>query len=773
MTPSLVAAAVMEAGLSNQPASGSAWGRIRGARRLVVAPTQTVHYCRQPASERTVVLARTLVIAVAALAAGIAAAPAQAAVPAGFTDQLVATVGVPTAIAFTPDGRGLITTQGGQLRVLTAAGALVGTPALDFSTKMCTNSERGMLGVAVDPAFATNGFVYLYYTLRKGAACDATAVNRVSRVVLSAANVAGSEVVLIDNIHSPAGNHNGGDLQFGKDGNLYISVGDGGCDYAGGGCAGANNAARDRHALLGKILRITPSGGIPADNPFQGAGTGRCNVAGITTAGWWCQETYAWGLRNPYRMAFDPNAAGTRFHINDVGQAAWEEIDLGAAGADYGWNVREGFCVNGSLTNCGPPPTGMTNPIFTYGRSDGCTSITGGAFVPTGVWPAAYQGKYMFADFVCGKIFRLDPDGLGGFTRVDFATGLSSVVHLTFGPVASTRALYYTTYAAGGQVRRIRSTAALTVTTAGSGSGFVDSVPAGIDCGRNIAAHADCTEAVPQGDAVTLTAHPAAGTQFAGFVGAGCTGGPTCTVTMTDARAVTATFCPAASLPAVVRGSTGWHLRNVLSSGAATASFSYGTRPMVGVMGDWDGNCTETVGSFEGGAFKLRNTNGPGAADTTVTFGDPRGFALAGDFNADGTDDLAVFRNGTWEVRDMRSATTRTFVYGTGSWPSTVPVTGDWNGDGIDGIGTYTLATGVWSLRNTADAGSPDVAAPFVFGSSTRYPVIGDWNGDGTDTVATKLMSAATWQWRNSNGAGAVDGSIEYGMSNDLPLAWR
>ena len=159
--------------------------------------------------------------------------------------------------------------------------------------------------------------------------------------------------MLIDNIPSPAGNHNGGDVQFGKDGNLYVSVGDGGCDYAGNsGCAGLNDAARDEHVLVGKILRITPSGAIPADNPFTGSGTARCNASGATSAGMRCQETFAWGLRNPFRIALDPNAADTRFH-QDVGQGTWEETDLGAAGADYGWNLREGRCATGSTTNCG------------------------------------------------------------------------------------------------------------------------------------------------------------------------------------------------------------------------------------------------------------------------------------------------------------------------------------------------------------------------------------------------------------------------------------
>jgi glucose/arabinose dehydrogenase len=397
------------------------------------------------------------------LLAGFAVREADAIVPAGFEDSLVASVASPTAIAFTPDGRLLITTQPGRLRIY-QNGALLATPALDLASVICSNSERGLLGVAVDPSFATNGYIYLFYTFNKSGSCAqntaSAPVNRVSRFTLSSSNTVGraSELILIDNIPSPNGNHNGGDLQIGRDGHLYVSVGDGGCDWLGNsGCAGANDAARDRHVLLGKILRITRTGGIPSSNPFLGSGTVRCNVTGSGQPGQTCQETFAWGLRNPFRIAFDPNATGTRFFINDVGQAAWEEIDEGLAGADYGWNVREGHCANGSTTNCGAPPTGMTNPIFDYSHADGCASITGGAFVPNSVWPSAYQGTYLFSDYVCGTIFRLTRQSDGTYTRTSFATSLggSSAVAMTFGPHNGSQALYYTTYASGGQVRRI------------------------------------------------------------------------------------------------------------------------------------------------------------------------------------------------------------------------------------------------------------------------------------------------------------------------------
>ncbi len=388
------------------------------------------------------------------------ALPAVAVVAPGFTDTLVASVGLPTALAFTPDGRLLITTQGGTLRIY-QGGVLLATPALSFaSNQICTASEQGLLGVAVDPAFAANNFIYLFYTAE-----TPTCVNRVSRYTLPAGNVIdpATQLVLIDNMPSPAGNHNAGDLQFGKDGNLYVSIGDGGCDYAGdSGCAGVNDAARDQHVLTGKVLRIAPDGSIPADNPFQGAGTARCNVTGSTTAGNRCRETFAWGFRNPFRMGFDPNAAGTRFFINDVGQGAWEEIDLGQAGADYGWNCREGAHQNLSVPPCSPTPPNMVDPVFEYvhgqqipGTSSptNCNCISGGAFVPAGLWPG-FDGAYLFGDCVCGGMFKLTQSG-SAFAASDFACGLGTLVHMLFGPHGATQALYYTTYASGGQVRRV------------------------------------------------------------------------------------------------------------------------------------------------------------------------------------------------------------------------------------------------------------------------------------------------------------------------------
>ena len=411
------------------------------------------------------------VLVITPLLSGTAAA--QPVVPPGFVDELVAGVGAPTAMAFTPDGRLLVTRQSGSLRVVTAAGTLLPTPALSLSAaQVCTNSERGLLGVAVDPAFAANRYVYLFYTRNVTGSCATGSHgprNRVSRFVLPDTNVidAATEVVLVDGIRSFGGNHNAGDLRFGRDGYLYVATGDGGTDYAGdSGSAGANDAARDEFQLLGKVLRVDRDGGIPPSNPFQGAGTDRCNVTGETTPGLRCRETFAWGFRNPFRFAADPNDPGTRFFVNDVGQGAREEIDDLVAGSDFGWNCREGTRVNSTTGPCSPMPAGMVDPRFEYPHGpsvvpgtavSGCNSITGGAFVPNGVWPAEYDGTYLFADYVCGAIFRIPAAG-AATVATTFVSNLggSSATSLLFGPYGSTQALYYTTYAAGGQVRRLR-----------------------------------------------------------------------------------------------------------------------------------------------------------------------------------------------------------------------------------------------------------------------------------------------------------------------------
>lgn len=375
---------------------------------------------------------------------------ASAAVPGGFTDSLVTSISQPTDIAFTPSGSMVVTSQGG--RLYKRSGSTT-TQVLNISGKICSDFERGLLGAAIDPDFSSNSFIYLYYTFNKHNTCAYNSafspVNRVSRFTFQGTTVA-NETVLIDNIPSPGGNHNAGGIVFGPDEYLYIAVGDGGCRLGDpNSCGGSNTNARLKHHMLGKILRVNRNGVAPTSNPFYDEG-GTCRSTGSTSSGVHCRETYAWGLRNPFKIAVDPNSASTRLFANDVGQNAWEEIDHILSGRDYGWNACEAYYNRGTSTDCG---VAQTDPIFAYARGGSCNAISAGAFIPNNAWPSTYNNRYFFADYTCGTIWSLRQSG-GSWNREVFASGLGAVTELEFGPYNNSTALYYTNYG-NGQIRRI------------------------------------------------------------------------------------------------------------------------------------------------------------------------------------------------------------------------------------------------------------------------------------------------------------------------------
>ncbi|HEY2561802.1 MAG TPA: PQQ-dependent sugar dehydrogenase [Caldimonas sp.] len=304
--------------------------------------------------------------------------------PAGFTrnESWVAGLASATAFAQAPDGRLFVAEQGGTLRVV-KNGALLATPFVSITVDSA--GERGLIGVALSPNFATNGFVYVYATRTTGGAH-----NRISRFTANGdLAAAGTETTLVDlpNL-STATNHNGGGMHFGSDGKLYVGVGE-----------NANPPqAQDLSVPFGKLLRFNEDGTIPADNPFF------ATQSGVARAIW------AYGLRNPYTFAVEPGTG--RIHINDVGQNTWEEIDVGAAGANYGWPNSEG------PDNVG---AGITGPLFTYKHSAANPpgsgpggffvgfAIAGGAFYPaSGPFPPGYRDQYYFADYVNQFVGRLD-----------------------------------------------------------------------------------------------------------------------------------------------------------------------------------------------------------------------------------------------------------------------------------------------------------------------------------------------------------------------------
>jgi glucose/arabinose dehydrogenase len=340
--------------------------------------------------------------AVASLWAGFVCAGLAAgqSVPAGFAATPLATgLGNVTCLAVAPDGRVFIGIQGGAIRVY-KAGTLLATPFYTFTVN--SSGERGVIGLAFDPDFASNGNVFVHISR-----ATPTIGGSIMRLTASppSADVApaGSAVQIFDvGTYSAATNHVGGGMHFGLDGKLYIGVGD-----------NANSAnAQSLSTCFGKFLRINADGSIPADNPTSFAG-----LSGAPTGNQ--RAIWAVGLRNPFTSGIHPDTG--RLHINDVGNSAWEEINVGAAGRNYGWPTTEGDFSQPAFPN-------FTRPLYTYSHSVGFAIAGGVFFVPVATtFPPAYYDQYFFADYVNGWIKTLDwTTG----TASDFATGFGGIVDL-------------------------------------------------------------------------------------------------------------------------------------------------------------------------------------------------------------------------------------------------------------------------------------------------------------------------------------------------------
>jgi glucose/arabinose dehydrogenase len=395
-------------------------------------------------------LSMALTALVAAQAAG--SVPVANALPSGFSEQVVTTLGPLTGVEALPDGAVVALEQSGRLVLIDdrAGSAAVRTLA---RFDVCSDSERGLLGFAIDPAYVTSGFVYVYRTIPSGAPGGCS--NRVSRFFMTGNGLdLGSERILIDGISSVNGNHNGGDIEIGNDGYLYVATGDAGRDPRGdSGGAGSNDAGQDRSLLNGKILRVDRSTGRAAPgNPFSGPGSADCRIRGNTpsTPQTTCREIFAYGLRNPYRFAFDPNTSATRFFINDVGQNTREEVNEGAAGANYGWPLREGRCPQGENPPCAGPTSGLVDPITDYGHDDGLF-VTGGAFVPNGVWPESYDGTYLVSDGGFGTTWAWDGETDLGSSFVFLDASRPTDMVFANGPTGT--ALWYVQQ--NGEVRKV------------------------------------------------------------------------------------------------------------------------------------------------------------------------------------------------------------------------------------------------------------------------------------------------------------------------------
>ncbi len=527
--------------------------------------------------------------------------------PNGFTESVLAGgLTAPTGLTVAPDGRLFVTEQGGSLRVV-KDGALLPAPFVSVTTD--ASGERGLLGVALDPDFAANQFVYVYYTVP--AAGGRPAFNRVSRFTASGdAAVAGSETVLLElDPLSSAINHNGGAIHFGPDGKLYVAVGENG--------NGAN--AQVLTNRLGKILRINPDGTIPADNPATIAGFAD-PPQGLNRAIW------AAGLRNPFGFAFQPGTG--RMIVHDVGAAEFEEINEGGPGRNYGWPTTEGDFDPATFP-------AFTRPLYAYGHTGDPlftgSAITGGTFYnpATLQFPAEFVGDYFFTDLTGGWIDRID-FGTGQVTN--FASDLTGNLPVALATEANGDLLYGARGSGGGQgaVYRIAFTATGgpfagpgdSIVAAGAGAGGAP-VVAVFDAKTGEAlARLPAFEAAFTGGVRVATADVTGDRVPDVVVGAGPGGGPHVKV---------------------IDGATGTVARDFF---AFEPTFTGGVYVAADDL-DRDGFADLIVSADVGGGPRLRVLSGRTGATIADFFALETTFTgglrvSSGDVNADGTPDLVV-----------------------------------------------------------------------------------------------------------------------------------
>jgi glucose/arabinose dehydrogenase len=297
----------------------------------------------------------------------------QPTLPEGFIAQQIVSGINPVALNFDPNGRLFITELTGNILLVEndiVHDEPVGVIPVD------NTGERGLYGIAFDPDFEFNQYIYLYYSVQNAN------YNRLSRFKLHDNHIHyEEEEILMEFDFTTAVIHNGGDIKFGPDGKLYIAVGDGGTPAL----------AQSQNSLFGKILRINPDGSVPTDNPFY------------TTNQGIYKSIYAYGLRNPFTFDFN----GDTLFASDVGQSDYEEINNILPGKNYGWPIVEGMLSSSGVA----PPENYIDPVYTYSHAEGC-AITGAAFYnpQVSVFPDEFKNKYFFGDYCNNTVKALDPE---------------------------------------------------------------------------------------------------------------------------------------------------------------------------------------------------------------------------------------------------------------------------------------------------------------------------------------------------------------------------
>lgn len=611
----------------------------------------------------------------------------------------------PILVRHAGDGtkRMFVVQQRGIIKVV-QPGSNTTTDFMNISSKVsASGSEQGLLGLAFHPNFETNSFFFVNYTRQSD---GATIVARYKATNGNTIGDPNSEVIIL-NIAQPFSNHNGGMIEFGPDGHLYIGMGDGGS----GGDPG--NRAQNINDLLGKMLRITPSlaepvPGAPYTNPPTNPYVG---IAGA-------DEIYAIGLRNPWRWSFDRGGTN-QLWAGDVGQDAVEEFDIVGLGTNLGWRFFEGnTCTGSEPALCTTPPANYVPPVGQYANAGSRCAITGG-YVYRGTQRTFPDGTYIYADYCTGEIWTWNGSAISPL--VDTPRLIAS-----FGEDEDGELYVVHNNSSSGMVEKIvrqKSSADfdgdfrtdLSIFRPSTGTWYIlnssNSTLGGLTFGLN--------GDVPVAD------------DYDG-----------------DGRTDVGIYRPAAG---------SWYIVN--SSNSSISSYSWGLSGDVPVAGDYNGDARADIAVFRNGTWYISYTSGGG---NTLNFGSAGDRPVVGDYDGDGKADVAVFRNstGVWYSIGSANGAVRINQWGLNG---DIPTPGDYDGDGRTDLTVFRPSTGIWySIRSQTGA-----VVFSYFGTQDDVPVPGDYDNDGREDVAVWRPSNGYWyRTQSSNGAVLIQ---QFGLTGDQP----